>query len=341
MRARFLSVTLAALTVAAGCASNSYRISDTELMRLAQLPPQTRSQAVRVDQEISNADLPEQQRVDGSTEVIFVPNINVGGTIRYDHPTGGHGGGVGGGGGGGGGSSGSGGDGKAAAIAILVVAAVALFAVAAVEGARYDGIVNLHPMHPVHVFGKDGGYVAVPMAWVDPQLASWADHAIVKDTEGPWKEVARAPLWRQGPTYAMYGGQSSFASALGDRAFGPSFLIQAGYYVTDQIGLIGTVFFGWRDNQLAQTLYESRFLAELHYMPLKLGPFHAGVFGGGGLAHRFEDGVTDGNASSVALTGGARFELELHTRIALTARLGTTWAHGEQMADAMVGLAVY
>ena len=34
-------------------------------------------------------------------------------------------------------------------------------------------------------------------------------------------------------------------------------------------------------------------------------------------------------------------QLDINTRLALTARLGLTRAHDERMTDAMVGLAVY
>ncbi len=335
---RLLSSCLAVLTITAGCGSQSYRVSGEELRRIALLPPQTRSQAVRVDQELHEADVPPAERIDGSTEVIFVPNINISGGIRYDHP---HGTGGGGGGITKGGNIGQAAGNKDAAIALIVIAALALFVVAAVEGSRYDGTVNLHPMHPLHLFGRDGGYTVIPMAWLDPQMAAWADHGIVKSTEGPWREVERAPLWREGATYAMYGGDASSVSALGDRNFGPAVMIQGGIFFTEQLGLLASLYLGWRNNTLGQTLFDTRSLLELHYLPIAAGAFHAGVFGGGGLAYRFEDGVPNGNSSSIALTGGALFELALHTRVSLVARLGATDAHGELSTDALVGLAVY
>jgi hypothetical protein len=339
---RLLSGVLAVLTISGGCASQSYRVSADELNRLATLPPQVRSQAVRVDQEIHEADVPPAERIDGSTEVVFVPNINISGGIRYDHPTA-HG--VGGGGGGGvtkgGGGLGQAGSGKDAAIAVIVIAAVAMFAVAAIEGSRYDGTVNLHPMHPLHLFGRDGGYTVIPMAWLDPQTAAWADHGVVKSTEGPWREVERAPLWREGPTYVMYGGDASSRSALGGTDFGPAFMIQGGVFFTEQIGVLASLYLGWRNNSVGQVLFDTRSLLELHYLPVAAGPFHAGVFGGGGFAYRYEDGVDDGNNSSIALTGGALFELALHTRVSLVARLGMTQAHADHTTDAMLGLAVY
>jgi len=51
--------------------------------------------------------------------------------------------------------------------------------------------------------------------------------------------------------------------------------------------------------------------------------------------------VIAGNESSGALVGGAMFQLDINTRLALTGRLGIAVAHGEQMHDALIGLAVY
>jgi hypothetical protein len=35
------------------------------------------------------------------------------------------------------------------------------------------------------------------------------------------------------------------------------------------------------------------------------------------------------------------FQLDINTRLAITARLGLAYAHGERMRDALIGLAVY
>ena len=51
--------------------------------------------------------------------------------------------------------------------------------------------------------------------------------------------------------------------------------------------------------------------------------------------------IAAGNESTLALTGGAMFQLDINTRVALTARLGLALAHGEQMHDAIIGISVY
>jgi hypothetical protein len=107
------------------------------------------------------------------------------------------------------------------------------------------------------------------------------------------------------------------------------------------VGVLGSVFFGWRDNATNNTLFESRYTLEVQGYPIQAGPLHLGLYGGGGAAYRWEDGVIGGNAGSLALIGGAMVQLDFNTRLALTARLGQTYAHDERMSDLMVGLAVY
>ena len=341
---RALAVVLAGSLIAAGCSVNSYKIPTSELARLAQVPPEARGQHVRVIQEIVESDVPAAPPVSGETEVVIVPQINVGASAHRGPSHGG------GGGGGLGGSKigGAGGDGKGAAIAFLVFAATALITAAAIEGSRFDGYAQLHPMHPVHLLGKDGNYTVVPLAWIDANAAAWADTAVVRPSEGPWRQLERAPLSRRGLAYGMYGGTGSLRSADGALAMGPAWTVQLGYFPTQEIGVLGSVFFGWRDNKYGATLFETRYTAELQVLPVQLGILHAGLYGGAGAAYRFEDAVKlvgdrviPGNEASNALVGGAMFQLDINTRIALTGRLGIARAHDEQMHDVLVGISVY
>ncbi len=317
--------------------SSAYRIPAKDLQALSQIQPEQRGQHVRVIQEISDASAPPAQRVDGGTQIYIGPQINVSTPIHTSGGGGGRGGGL-------GKIGGAGNDGKAAAIAFLVIAATALVMVAAVEGSRFDGYAQLHPMHPVHLFGRDGSYRVMPLAAIDPATAAWTDKAIVRETEGPWRELDRAPLTRRGWGYSMYGGMGSLRSENGEKELGPAFSVQLGYFPTNDIGVLANVFFGWRDNVVNETLFESRYTLELQALPVKAGPLHLGLYGGAGLAYRFEDGsklARRQDPESMALTGGAMLQLELHTRIALTARFGIAQAHEERMSDILVGLSVY
>jgi hypothetical protein len=194
------------------------------------------------------------------------------------------------------------------------------------------------------LFAHDGTYRVMPLAWIDPATAAQTDRAIVRPTEGPWMSLDRAPLTRTGWTYGMYGGTGSLRSINGEKELGPAFTVQVGYFPTQDIGVVASVFFGWRDNVVNETLFESRYTGEVQFIPVKAGPFHAGFYGGAGLAYRFEDGAKLSrwqDPESFALVGGAMMQLELHTRIALTARFGQAQAHDERMSDIMFGLSVY
>jgi hypothetical protein len=347
---RLLSLCLAGVVLATGCASNSYKIPTSELRRVAQQHPETRGQHLRVIQQLGDADVGPAQPVTAETQIIFFPHVNVYGPYerRRYYNTGSTWGTSRGSGNVGGGSSGGSlklnggaGDGKGAAIVILVVAAVALVAVAAVEGSRFDGYASLHPMHPVYITGKDGGRVVMPLAWIDPQTAEWADRAIVRRTEGPFQQLERAPLDREGWNYSMFGGIGTFESADGRKDDGTATTIQFGYFPIHQVGIVGSIFFGWRQNAVDETLFESRYTLELQGYPISTGPLQFGGYLGGGAAYRFEDGIAGGNAGTSALIGGGMIQLDINTRLAITARLGLTRAHEERMTDAMLGLAVY
>jgi hypothetical protein len=199
----------------------------------------------------------------------------------------------------------------------------------------------------VHLIGKDGSQAIMPLAWIDPQAAAWTETAIVKPYEGPWQQLDRSPLTRGG-TYGVYGGYGTSKSVYGDTNFGPSFAIQGGYFPINEVGILATIEFAWRDNQYGGTLFDSRYMLELQALPLKLGPLHAGGYAGGGLAYRWEDTpmgtVTNGgrgNDSSTAFTAGGMLQLELHTRIALTARAGYVHSHGDRATDMLFGISVY
>jgi len=338
---RALATVLAGSLIVSGCVANSYRIPASDLQRLAQTPPEQRGQHVRVIQEISATDVAPAERVDSGTTIIIVPQISVSSGPR-PRPRGGN---VGGGGGGGtkvgSGGGGTASDGKAAAVLVVVLAVTGLVVVAAIEGSRFDGYAQLHPMHPVHLIGKDGLYQVMPLAWIDAQTAAWADRAVVRPSEGPWLQLERAPLSRQGLTYGVYAGSGSLRSAHGDLGIGPSFTIQGGYFPNQYIGVLASIFLGWRANRLQDTLFESRYTLELQALPAVLGPLHAGGYVGAGFAYRAEDNVMRGYDRSSAFAGGAMLQLDINTRIALTARFGLAKTHEERTRDLMVGLSVY
>ncbi len=351
-----LKPTALVLALVTGCGTTSYKIPASELQRLALLPPEQRGQNVRVIQQLSDADVGAPQPVNAETQIVIFPTIIVdggggGGGRRSGGGWGPHAtaprSGTGGGSGGvhvgstGGGSNSGAGDGKAQAIALVVLAITGLVIAAVVEGSRDDGYAQVHPMAPLYLTGLDGSHVVMPLAALDSDSAAFSEYAIIRSNETPWHWNGRAPLDRVGLTYAVLAGTGTFQSADGSKNAGTATTIQFGYFPDQHVGIVGSMFLGWRNNNQLQTLFETRYTLEVDGYLAQAGPVHFGLYGGGGGASRLEDGIVGGNASGLALIGGAQLQLDINTRLALTARLGQTYAHDERMTDALFGLAVY
>ncbi|HEY0255227.1 MAG TPA: hypothetical protein VGC41_27050 [Kofleriaceae bacterium] len=350
-----MRLTASFLTLAMACGTTTYKIPATELERLARLPPDQRGQNVRVVQQLSDADLGAPAPVGTETQIVIFPDVYVVDDHRRyggngwgpnaappspSHPVTTSGGGVNVASSSGHGGSTGGSDGKAEAIAIIVIAATALVVAAAIEGSREDGYAAIHPMTPLYLTGLDGSRVVMPLAALDGQSAAFSRYGYIRSTETPWHWNGRAPLDRQGFTYSLFGGAGTFQSNDGTKSTGTATTIQFGYFFDQNIGINYSTFFGWRGDKVGQTLFEARYTLELDAYLAHAGPLHFGLYGGGGGASRWEDGV-NGNDSSIALIGGAQLQLDFNTRLALTARLGQTYGHDERMTDAMIGLAVY
>jgi hypothetical protein len=332
---------LVASIIHGGCLSGSYEIHRSELARLAATPPELRGSRVEVEQELFGSDLESAPPVHAQTQIVLIGGVDVGG--GYGHsPSGGRprpatGGSTGAGGGGGGKAWNA----KEAAIAVLVLATFGVVIAGVVEAQRYEGTVQLHPMHPVHLFGRDGNYTILPLAHLDPGVVQWAERAVIRSSEGPFLVLDRAPLRRRGLTYGVYFGVVQLASADGTTSSGPSGTIHFGYFPSQHLGLVASASYAWRDNLVGKTLYEHRYGGEVQFIPLAADIFHAGVYGGGGLAWRLEDGFSRGEDRSLAFSGGALVQLDVNTHIALTARFGFHTGHDKRMSDAMLGISVY
>lgn len=350
---RSIAAVVAASVLVTGCATNTHKIPTAELQRLALQQPEARGERVRVTQELGEADVGPPQPVTAETAYFAFPHIHITGPDRrryYRAQNSSWSGGSGrvkggmnlnlGGGGGGGGD-------KGAAIAILVVAAVALFAVVAVEGSRFDGFARLHPMHPVYLVGRDGSRAVMPLAWIDPQTAAWTKTAYVRRNEGPWQQLERAPLDREGWNFSMYGGSSIYSGIDGSRGAGFASTIQLGYFPMHQFGIVGSLFMGWRENEVKTTNFHARYTAELQFFPISTGILQVGGYAGFGGAYRSDEQferdwvVYHEDEGSRAYTGGGILQLDVNTRIALTARFGLTNSFGERTLDSLFGLSVY
>jgi hypothetical protein len=339
--------------LSSGCLSRSHRISHTELVRLSHVAPEQRGEKVRVVQNLGHQeDPPEANHVHAGVGVYVEAPIWVDGTPRHHQNTGTggtstgsgnvHPGGKSSGKGVGNMVSGKGDSKKADAKAWFVLAAIAAGALAVTEGARYDGWVRVHPMMPVHLFGPYGEYTVLPLASIDERTAQWADHAVIREGEGPWTRLGRAPLNRQGFTYSLFFGSAQVPTLADGFEPDAGFLghIQFGYFPTKQIGLQLDIGMGWTDDDLGNTIYNSRTSLEVDGYVAQAGPLHAGLFGQIGTGYRADDGIAF-EQSSFLYGGGAQLQLELTTRLALTGRAGMIHFFQDNAAELGLGISIY
>ena len=314
----------AALLLCAGCLSNSHVIPRSELQKLAQTDAQTRGQKVRVIQSFAgDDDVPPAPRVDGPNVgvVVVTPSPAPAPVAHGNSPIAGK-------------------LAKEDAKALLVVAAAVAIGAAFTEGMRYDGWVQLHPMHPVHLYGWDGSYRWLPLSQVTPDVAAGTRRAIVREGEGPWRSAGRAPLNRRGWTYSLLMG-SAETPLIDDKARGFASHLQLGRFVTGNLGVLLDFGFGWVDDEFGDTVYESRNALELQLLPLSASIFHAGIFGQIGVGYRLDDRYQGADRSGFLAGAGVVAQLELTTRLAITARAGQTLAYGSRTSDFTLGLSIY
>jgi hypothetical protein len=334
------ALALAAAVTVSACLPNTYEIHRAELARLVAIDPALRGARVEVEQELAGSELERATPVTSSTQVVVVGAVDLGGGgYGRTRPSGG--GGLPGvpRGGDSGGKKGS--DARAAAVAILVMATFAVVVAAAIEAERFEGTVELHPMFPVHLFGRDGGYAVVPLAQLDPGALAWVERAVIRSTEGPLRFLDRAPLRRTGLSYGVHFGVTQLRSADGTVSGAPIGALQFGYFPNQLFGALATASFAWRENRVQTVAYQQRYGAELQVMPLSIEIFHAGVYGGGGLTWRLEDGFSRGNERKLELAGGGQLQLDVNTHIALTLRGGVYRSGDDLLREVTFGMSVY
>lgn len=339
-----------------GCLSNRYTISQQELARLAQLPPQTRGDRVNVLQEMGERRedpidpmpvYPDVYDADATANVGFHMGVLIapgphghpgggphggfrpsGGRVSAPPPPparhGGHSSHWGSSGGGGGGSSAD--DALAAAI-VIIVAVVVLSAVglAVTEGVRYDGAIQMYSEQPVHLKDAQGNEQIVPLSQLVPAHASQAVSAQVMDDEG-WglRMVERRPLDRKGFAFKVDMGSVQAFCKTCYSAAGFAADLQFGYFPHHRFGLLTTVSLSGGTNALGKSFQRHTIGLEAQWFPLNLWRFHLGGFGHGGWQiGREEDTLA---RTGPAFGGGAILEIALTTRLALMARADWTAA---------------
>lgn len=312
-----------------GCLTSTHVIPPGELQRLASLPPEERGRQVRVVQGFAGSEAPPEHApsVGVSTVVVVTPTPS---PYRYGY---GYGGVV-----------------RQSAKSMaeeskwwLVIAAVTAVGLAVTEGLRFDGWAELHPMHPIHIWGADGQWTWVPLAQLDAGTAAWARKAFVREEEGPFRRLARAPLDRVGFTYSLLMGSGEVTAFDDTKRAGFLAHIQFGYFPVQQLGLLFDIGLGWRTDRDYTDIFQSRYAFELQGFPLDLGALHLGAFGQLGLAHHFED-FPDGfgeDRTRLLISGGGIAQLELTTRLAITVRAGVAALGDESAAEITAGVSIY
>ena len=312
----------ALVATASGCLGPSHVIPREDLMQLAVTPPAQRGQRVRVIQQFSTSESPPAApRVDSSVSVgvgvhVSAPLVRVVPRRQNQADL----------------------QGDRSKFWYILAAAAAI-GLAATEGARYDGWVALHPMHPVHLYFP-GGYTWVPLAYLTPETAVQVEKAVIVPSEGPWKKLGRAPLNRVGFTYGFLLGKGTVPTSDGFTFDAVSSHIQIGGFPIQSLGILLDLQAGWAEDDAGSAIYDSRTSAELQFLPIDLGILHGGGFAHAGLATRLDDGPGR-DRSGLVLGAGPLVQLEITTRLAITARAAWTRVYDQNVGDFTVGLSIY
>ncbi len=348
--------------VASGCVRRGHVIPKRDLQELARIEPNERGKRVRVIQNmIFSKELPPASNDPGDSGAVDIHvGVSVGprGRVRRPRPArrtprvrthkpGSRGGGSKGGGSKGGGSSGGGGgggNGKAMAVVAVIVVVSAGFiaaALAASEGMRFDGWAAVDPDHPIHLYGRDGGHLELPLSELTPELATWTRKAMVREGDGGWRRLERAPLNRRGWNYSLLFGSAEVPVENNENGRGYAAHIQLGHFFTKHVGLLADLGLGWTRNLENEYMTDMRLGAELQVLPFSGGRFHAGGFGQIGHGWRFDDTPAGLEKDARLLSGGALMQIELTTRMALTVRAAATQIFDTWTSDFTAGIAIY
>lgn len=363
---------LAVVVFGTGCFQHTYRVSATELDRLAQLPAKDRGERIRALQHVIRhvEAAPPDRTLEGPREVVDdgvaddlvtriviahclihvdcgiapgpVPHLRFtrqGRATTTRVPRGGAPprGGRGSSGGSGGGDGGDGGGLGEAGIAIAVAAAVAVAAsvavVATIEGKRHDGWVHVGAAHPIHLYNRAGEWLTVPAYALEPELAAWADGAILDAEDGELSHLERAPLNRRGFSLGYGGGLMGIGGD--ERPFGGGARLELGGFPHHNLGLGLFVDFAMSSRRSLV-----RYGGEAQVFAPSLRGVHLGAyFQGGRAVHR--DHLEAWRDPRPFLGAGGLLQVEITTRLALHLRGGAWTGHGAWRPEAWVGLAVY
>ncbi len=236
----------------------------------------------------------------------------------------------------------------AATLALVLITGVVIGAVlAGSEGARYDGWLAVHPHHPLHVVGPSG-HRLVALDELREGDVGPEDTAVIVGPEGAgtWLR-GRAPLDRQGFSYHVGGGVGGNQLAGTAVHSGGTGEIGLGVFPSSMTGLAGRFQFG-RGFAEGGDYLTIRAGGEAQALPIDLGWFHLGGYGGAGYewVKAGQGNLPELDENRLYLQAGVLAELEWTTRLALYLRYGFSSAlvgpqTSEWTPDFSMGLSIY
>lgn len=254
----------------------------------------------------------------------------------------------------GGGKYASRGDTKSAAAAVVAAlfaaALVATIGFAASEGARYDGVVAVHPHHPVHFISPTGSERLIGLDDITRQDINDRDIAVIVADEGAglWQR-GRAPLDHTGFTW-QFGAGWMMQQVARDRALS-GFVVHTNFggFINPWLGLTASVETGAAsDTMTPGDMWFLRYGADLTWLPIHVGRWHFGPRVGGGMQY-INTGGGDWayvSATHPYVTAGVESEIAMTTRLAFSIRAGGLWQPRSPWSDAFtpavqLGLNIY
>ncbi|MEM9861979.1 MAG: hypothetical protein AAF938_10210 [Myxococcota bacterium] len=224
----------------------------------------------------------------------------------------------------------------AVVVAAAVVAAGAIAIAAGTEGARYDGLLEVEHDHTLHLYrDRPHGerlWTTTTAGTLTPEVAAWADGAILRSSGGDVLRLGRRHLDRVGLTF----------SVLGVGSVGGGVHAAFGTFFSNHVGLVATFNLQGRSDVL-----NVRGGGELQLFLPDIDRFSLGAYAGAGVLRTRQDVGDDQQIVEHGgyYSAGLLVQIELTTRLAIELRGGLWRGLGVESAGVFptlgFGLAVF
>lgn len=172
---------------------------------------------------------------------------------------------------------------------------------------------------------------------VSPEVAAWADGAILDPDEGRVFQLGRAPLNRRGFTLAASGAGGQLEALAPEGVWGGGVRFGIGGFPIHNLGVQIVT-----DIQGATGLLNVRFGGELQGFAPALGRANFGLYFEGGIARaRRTEESRDFVEASGYYGGGGIFQVELTTRLSFDVRGGFWTTQGRFYPNFGAGFSIY